>query len=266
MKVQELFEGVAEPFKKFRKGQIVTVIKTGKKVEVLSQNDIGLVQTVLVDGGVKSFPKGKGSVVQGKDHQEYMPRELQEGWFSKKKKPTTKCKVGDYAWYRHDGKSGEGEITKIVNGEYVIGKATVPEKGIIHSMIEKPKAVDAPSEVTRGSILLKDRSPVREGLFSKKKESKNEPITDEDRKLITSVFKSGHNANLKSGGEPLFPQNVHVVTDTKHITFYKRNGQLKATVGHHRPGEAGNPKARPATHTDHDISSVEDLKAMKGTK
>ena len=72
-----LVEGVAPPFTKFKKGQIVKVKKTGEKVEVLSQNDIGLVQTVKVGGGVPAFPKGKGSVVQGKDHQEYMPRELE---------------------------------------------------------------------------------------------------------------------------------------------------------------------------------------------
>ena len=103
---------------------------------------------------------------------------------------------------------------------------------------------------------------VNEGWFGKDEEPKNEVITDDDRKLIKSVFKSGHNADLKSGKEPLFPENVHVVTDTKHISFYKRKGQLKASVGHYRSGEAGDPKKRPITHTDHDINSAEDLKSL----
>lgn len=74
-----LGEAVAAPFKKFKKGQVVTVKKTGEKVEVLSQSDIGLVQTVKVGDGVPAFPKGKGSAVQAKGHKEYMPSELSEG-------------------------------------------------------------------------------------------------------------------------------------------------------------------------------------------
>ena len=70
-------EAVAAPFKKFKKGQVVTVKKTGEKVEVLSQSDIGLVQTVKVGDGVPAFPKGKGSAVQAKGHKEYS--ELSEG-------------------------------------------------------------------------------------------------------------------------------------------------------------------------------------------
>ncbi len=74
-----LGEAIAAPFKKFKKGQVVTVKKTGEKVEVLSQSDIGLVQTVKVGDGVPAFPKGKGSAVQAKGHKEYMPSELSEG-------------------------------------------------------------------------------------------------------------------------------------------------------------------------------------------
>lgn len=84
-------EAVAEPFKKFKKGQIVTVKKTGKKVEVLSQNDIGLVQTVSTDKDdlkIKSWRDHsaatlKRGLISGAGHQEYMPRELQEGWKTK---------------------------------------------------------------------------------------------------------------------------------------------------------------------------------------
>ena len=102
-----------------------------------------------------------------------------------------------------------------------------------------------------------------EGWFNKK-ESKNEPLTSAERKMIASAFK-GHNADIKKPGtdDPLFPENIHVVTDTKRITFYKRDGQLKATVGHHRHGEAGDPKKRPISHTDHDINSVDDLKSLQ---
>jgi hypothetical protein len=76
--VSRMDEGVALPFKRFKKGQVVTVKKTGQQVKVLRQNEIGLVQTVKVGGGVPEFPKGKGSVVQAKDHKEYMPQELGE--------------------------------------------------------------------------------------------------------------------------------------------------------------------------------------------
>jgi len=81
-----LGESVAEPFKRFKPGQIVTVIKTGKKVEVLSQNDIGLVQTVSTDPKdrtIKSWrdytaTQIKSNLFPKAGHQEYMPRELQE--------------------------------------------------------------------------------------------------------------------------------------------------------------------------------------------
>lgn len=81
-----LFEAVAGPFKRFKKGQVVTVIKTGKKVKVLSQNDIGLVQTVSMDPNdlkIKSWRDYsaatlKKGLIPGAGHQEYMPKELQE--------------------------------------------------------------------------------------------------------------------------------------------------------------------------------------------
>jgi hypothetical protein len=63
------------------------VKKTGEKVEVLSQNDIGLVHTVSTnpDKRIKNWRDYsastlKGGLVGSFGHQEYMPRELQEGW------------------------------------------------------------------------------------------------------------------------------------------------------------------------------------------
>lgn len=78
MKVAELFEGVAGPLVKFKKGQIVTVKKTGEKVEVMSQSDSGLVFTASKDA-VKVPNDKKIKIVPGKGYKEYMPRELQEG-------------------------------------------------------------------------------------------------------------------------------------------------------------------------------------------
>ena len=75
----DLTEAVAEPFKKFKKGQIVKVKKTGEEVEVMSQNDIGLVFTASKDA-VKIPNDKKLKVVPGKGYKEYMPRELEEGW------------------------------------------------------------------------------------------------------------------------------------------------------------------------------------------
>lgn len=72
-------EAVAEPFKKFKKGQIVKVKKTGEEVQVMSQNDIGLVFTASKDA-VKIPNDKKLKVVPGKGYKEYMPRELEEGW------------------------------------------------------------------------------------------------------------------------------------------------------------------------------------------
>ena len=70
-------EAVAEPFKKFKKGQIVTVKKTGEKVEVMRQDDIGLVFTKSEDA-VK-IPNDKNlKMVPGRGYKEYMPKELQE--------------------------------------------------------------------------------------------------------------------------------------------------------------------------------------------
>lgn len=102
MKINELFEAgrvftlggtkqskTAEPVgdpKKFRKGQKVTVKKTGQEVEVLGFTDTGLVQTVSTnpnDLAVKdwkdhSHKELKGNLFSARGHQAYMPRELQE--------------------------------------------------------------------------------------------------------------------------------------------------------------------------------------------
>lgn len=100
-----------------------------------------------------------------------------------------------------------------------------------------------------------------EGWFDKK-EPKNEPITADDRKIIDAALKGYHNGHLKRGDEYLFPNNVHATTDDKKISFYKRDGILRASVGHHRRGEAGDPKKSPITSTDHVVKSVADIKKL----
>lgn len=74
--ISRMNEGVAPPFQKFKKGQIVTVKKTGEKVEVMHQNDIGLVQTASKDA-LKVPNDKKMKIVPGRGYKEYMPRELE---------------------------------------------------------------------------------------------------------------------------------------------------------------------------------------------
>ena len=100
-------EAVAEPFKKFTKGQTVTVIKTGEEVEVISQNDIGLVFTASKDA-MKVPNDKKLKIVPGKGYKEYMPRELQEGWKTKAAAATVAAALSvgtaDAGTVRIDGK------------------------------------------------------------------------------------------------------------------------------------------------------------------
>lgn len=71
-----LREAVAGPLVKFKKGQIVTVKKTGEKVEVMSQSEDGLVFTASKDA-LKVPNDKKIKIVPGKGYKEYMPRELE---------------------------------------------------------------------------------------------------------------------------------------------------------------------------------------------
>lgn len=72
-------EAIAAPVKRFKKGQIVKVKKTGEKVEVMSQSDLGLVFTKSKDAVLIPADK-KLKVVPGKGYKEYMPTELEESW------------------------------------------------------------------------------------------------------------------------------------------------------------------------------------------
>lgn len=69
-------EAVAGPLTKFKKGQKVTVKKTGEEVTVISQSDSGLVFTMSKDA-VKIPDDKKLKAVPGKGYKEYMPRELE---------------------------------------------------------------------------------------------------------------------------------------------------------------------------------------------
>jgi hypothetical protein len=103
------------------------------------------------------------------------------------------------------------------------------------------------------------------GLFGKKakEEPKNERITtDADCKLIDSAIPKSHNGFLKKGDDYLFPNNVHAITNYEHIAFYKREGQLMASVGHYlRPDRSHDPKARPMFYK-HPINSAKDIKSF----
>jgi hypothetical protein len=69
-------EAVAGPLTKFKKGQKVTVKKTGEEVTVISQSDSGLVFTMSKDAAKIPDDK-KLKAVPGKGYKEYMPRELE---------------------------------------------------------------------------------------------------------------------------------------------------------------------------------------------
>ena len=107
---------------------------------------------------------------------------------------------------------------------------------------------------------------LHEGLFGKKEQPKNEIFSDEDRNLIKRLFPTGTNVDLKKPGskdEYLFPENVHGTFGRGHLVFYKRNGQLKVSVGHYSNNQdPGDPKKRPLLHKDYD-ASVDELERLK---
>lgn len=89
-------------------------------------------------------------------------------------------------------------------------------------------------------------------------------ITNDDRDMITSVFKSGHNAYEKFYGDQyVLPQNVTVNHKKARINFYKDSETLKADVGHYENESGpGNSRTSPQFHSEHDIKNKDDLKKL----
>jgi hypothetical protein len=111
---------------------------------------------------------------------------------------------------------------------------------------------------------------VHEEWFSKnKKEPKlnTRHITEDEREMISKFFPST-NAHEKWWGDRsdqyVIPHNVNGVHGTVHLSFYTEDDKLKVSVGWYKSkDEPGNPKARPLTHTDHEIRSETDLINLK---
>lgn len=119
--------------------------------------------------------------------------------------------------------------------------------------------------ISFGSWALYNAKGLEEGLFgSKPKAMVRTDVTADDRKMITSVFPNGHNADLKRGQEYVLPQNITINHKRARMNIYKDGDTLKASIGHYADEDGpGNPRKSPIHHTEHDITSVDDLKKIK---
>ena len=115
-------------------------------------------------------------------------------------------------------------------------------------------------------MLLKELL-LAEGWFSKKKTvADRTPLTDEERELIERIFPDT-NAMLKSGDKYLFDDGAHATYKNLHLTFYKRDGELKVSVAYYKDHDGpGNPKVSPDFHTDHNVSEDELERIKKSAK
>ena len=100
-------------------------------------------------------------------------------------------------------------------------------------------------------------------IFGKKSVKKNEPLTDEERKLIKRIFPDT-NADLKMGdGSYVFNSNAHANHGRASLSFYKNGDELRVSVAHYKDyQDVGNPRAIPITHTDH-AASEDELERIK---
>ena len=107
---------------------------------------------------------------------------------------------------------------------------------------------------------------LKEGWFSSKKEHKpvRTPLTDEERQLIQRIFPDT-NVMLKSGDKYLFDDGANATYKNLHLTFYKRDDELKVSVAYYKDHDGpSNPRTSPDFHTDHDVSEDE-LERIKKT-
>lgn len=123
-----------------------------------------------------------------------------------------------------------------------------------------------PGKSIKHNLYVDGKKELLEGWFSKKKEPKlnRTDFTDEERKMIKSVFPTGSNVDLKHGEKYVLPQNVTLNFKRSNVNFYKDGDQILASVGWYRDEDGpGNPRTSPMFHTDHKISSIADLKKLK---
>ena len=101
-------------------------------------------------------------------------------------------------------------------------------------------------------------------LWGRKQPKKNQPLSDEERKLIKRIFPNS-NADMKMPGrdEYVFGSNAHAHHGKARLSFYKDGNELRVSVAHHKSEQdAINPNARPITHTDH-AASEDELERIK---
>ena len=115
-------------------------------------------------------------------------------------------------------------------------------------------------------MLLKELL-LAEGWFSKKKNAPTRTsLTDEERELIERIFPDT-NVMLKSGDKYLFDDGCHATYKNLHLTFYKRDGELKVSVAYYTDHDGpSNPRTRPLFHTDHSVSEDELERIKKSAK
>jgi hypothetical protein len=120
-------------------------------------------------------------------------------------------------------------------------------------------------------MYIDGKAELLEGWFDKKtkeKKSVRTEITADDRKMITSVFKTNHNADMKHGDETyVLPDSVYANYKNARVTFFKHGDQLLASVAWYRDEDGpGNPRKSPLFHEKEDrkINNAADLKKIKG--
>lgn len=123
------------------------------------------------------------------------------------------------------------------------------------AIVGEQKALPASGDVDEGIF---DR-------FKKKPEPQYLHLTADQRNLIRQYFPKS-NVDIKMGGDGtayVLPHNAHTTHGSLRIAFRNQDGQLMASVAHHSSAsDAGNPNVRPAFHSDHAITSPEDMQKL----
>lgn len=116
-----------------------------------------------------------------------------------------------------------------------------------------------------------DEGPITDKIKSmfkgKKKISKStdlQPLTAEDREMISKIMPSNNSDITWSDGNYVLPTNVTAYAGKGRINFYKMDDKLYAGVGYYNSSsDAQNPRVSPIVLFDEEISSIDDLKKLK---
>lgn len=102
-------------------------------------------------------------------------------------------------------------------------------------------------------------------LGSKKSEPKMLPLTDQQRNTIRNNFKSGNlDTKWSPDGAYVLPHNARVDQGRSSIHFRNQDGQLMASVAHYSSSaNRVDRHSRPMIHTDHAVTSLNDINELK---